>query len=366
VLSPAQALRYLKEMNGLIPNLSVVGIAGPGDPFAKPELTMETLELVNKAFPEMLLCVATNGFNLLPYVGRLSQYNVSHVTITVNAVDPEIGGKIYSWVRDGKCTRRGKEGAAQLLERQLLSIEALRSKGITVKINTIIIPGINDTHIHAVAKAVSEAGADIMNCIPLYPAADTEFEDMQPPSPESIAEIQKAAGQFMPLMRHCTRCRADAAGLLGEKLKDETVACLRKNSMTPLKSDENRPYVAVATREGMLVNQHLGEAAELWVYGHGEGKNILIAKRKLPLPGGGDNRWQELADTFKDCRLILAAGAGANPTKILDKNGIEVILMEGMVSEGLLAAFSDGDFSKLKIMWEGCGNACTGNGQGCG
>jgi len=88
VLSPAQGLRYLKEMKGKIPNLSVVGIAGPGDPFAKPEITMETLELVNAAFPEMLLCVATNGFNLLPYVGRLSKYNVSHVTITVNAVDP--------------------------------------------------------------------------------------------------------------------------------------------------------------------------------------------------------------------------------------------------------------------------------------
>ena len=27
---------------------------------------------------------------------------VSHVTITVNAVDPDIGAKIYRWVRDGE------------------------------------------------------------------------------------------------------------------------------------------------------------------------------------------------------------------------------------------------------------------------
>ena len=366
ILSPGQALNYLKEMKATVPNLSVAGIAGPGDPFALPEITMETLELVNGAFPEMLLCVATNGFNLLPYADRLSKFNVSHVTITVNAVDPEIGGKIYSWVRDGKCTRRGKEGAAQLIERQLLSIEALKAKGITVKINTIIIPGVNDSHIPAVAQAVSGAGADIMNCIPLYPAADTEFADILSPSQEDIIKIQKSAGKYMPLMLHCTRCRADAAGLLGQELKDDAVACLRKNSMLPLKPEENRPYVAVASKEGVLVNQHLGEATELRVYGNRNGENVLIEKRSVPLPGGGDSRWQELANILKDCRLLLAAGAGANPSKILDTQGIEVVLMEGMINEGLAASFGDGDFSRLKIMWEGCGSSCSGKGQGCG
>jgi nitrogen fixation protein NifB len=136
--------------------------------------------------------------------------------------------------------------------------------------------------------------------------------------------------------------------------------------MIPLKPEENRPYVAVATREGVLVNQHLGEATALWVYGKENGENVLIAKRNVPLPGAGDKRWEELSEILKDCRLLLAAGAGANPSKILDKNGIEVILMEGMISEGLSAAFGDGNFSRLKIMWEGCGSGCSGQGRGCG
>jgi len=157
---------YLREMKTKVPQLAVVGIAGPGDPFAQPELTMETLRLVNKEFPEMLLCVATNGFNILPYIAELSNFNVSHVTITVNAVDPDIGSQIYAWVRDGKCVRKGKEAASQLLERQMLAIGLLKEKGITVKINTIIIPGVNDAHIQQIAKAVSLAGADILNCIP--------------------------------------------------------------------------------------------------------------------------------------------------------------------------------------------------------
>jgi len=122
----------------------------------------------------------------------------------------------------------------------------------------------------------------------------------------------------------------------------------------------------VASRNGILVDQHLGEAAELWIYGVVNGYTVLIEKRKAPQPGAGENRWQELAGILKDCGLVLAAGAGARPSKALDKNGIEIVLMEGAVQEGLAAAFGDGNFSRLKIMWEGCDGGCAGKGRGCG
>src|ERR1019366_7526212 len=86
VLSPSQSLTYLGKAIEKLPNLSVVGIAGPGDPFASPEEVLETLQLVRRQYPEMLLCVATNGLNIAPYVDRLAELQVSHVTITVNAI----------------------------------------------------------------------------------------------------------------------------------------------------------------------------------------------------------------------------------------------------------------------------------------
>jgi len=366
VLSPWQALNYLKEMKAKVPRLAVVGIAGPGDPFAEPELTMQTLRLVNKDFPEMLLCVATNGFNILPYITELSNYNVSHVTITINAVDPEVGSRIYAWVRDGKCVRQGKEAAAQLLERQMLAIGLLKERDIVVKINTIIIPCVNDTHIPLVAKAVSRAGADILNCIPLLPSADTEFADKSAPTPECIAEIQKNARQYMPLMKHCTRCRADAVGLLGAAQKEEFIGCLRKNSLMPLDPSQNRPYVAVASREGVLINQHLGEAEALSIYRENNGKFELVEMRKTPDPGSGNERWFELSKILKDCRVILASGAGPSPTQVLQKQGIKVLLMEALIDEGLKAVFYGGDIAKLQVPWKGCGSTCSGTGGGCG
>ena len=115
VLLPKQAVNYLHQALKVMPELKVVGIAGPGDPFATPEETLETLHLVREQYPEMLLCVATNGLNLEPYIAELARLQVSHVTLTVNAVDPAIGAEIYAWLRDGRTIYRGEAAASHLL-----------------------------------------------------------------------------------------------------------------------------------------------------------------------------------------------------------------------------------------------------------
>jgi nitrogen fixation protein NifB len=72
----------------------------------------------------------------------------------------------------------------------------------------------------------------------------------------------------MPQMSHCQRCRADAAGLIGQAT-DQAVMALLREATSPRASVE-RPYVAVASREGIFVNQHLGETAalvDLWFTG---------------------------------------------------------------------------------------------------
>ena len=110
VLSPGQAMTYLDFVLEEVKNISVVGIAGPGDPFANPKETMKTLRLVREKYPEMICCLATNGLGIGPYIDELADINVSHVTITVNALDPEIGSQIYSFVRHGKKVLTPKEG----------------------------------------------------------------------------------------------------------------------------------------------------------------------------------------------------------------------------------------------------------------
>jgi len=366
VLSPYQALAYLEKVLTVNRKISVVGIAGPGDPFANPEETCLTLRLVREKYPEILLCVATNGLNVLPYVDEITKIKVSHVSITINAVDPKVGEKIYAWARDGKNIYRGIGAAQLLLERQLEAIKALKDNGIAVKINSIIIPGINVAHIKEIAKLVAEYGADIINPIPLYAIKGTAFEDAEAVSVESIFQIRKDVVEFLTVMSHCGRCRADAVGLLSEELTQAEISLLQSSAALPLIPQEARPFVAAASREGVLVNSHLGETERVYVYKQDGDEYVLVDVRKTPCPGGGNQRWMDLATMLSDCQAILVAKAGRSPRELLNKTGIKVIEMQGVIEEGLRVVFGGGQMpDSLKPLPCDCASSELGKGCGC-
>jgi nitrogen fixation protein NifB len=367
VLSPAQACRYMEKILAYEPRIAVAGIAGPGDPFANPKETIETLRLVKDKFPHMLLCLSTNGLAIADYLDEVAEIGVSHVTITVNAVDPRIGQKIYSWVRDGKVIYRGLQGAELLLSRQIAAVEGLKERGVTVKVNTIVVPGVNDGHIEEVAKEMALLGVDIHNCMPMYPNRDTPFENIEEPGRELIDAVREKAGRYLPQMLHCTRCRADAAGLLGKSenglIRDFMARC------TALSSDPaERPYVAVATMEGVLVNQHLGEAYKLQIWSKTEDRFHCVDERLTPEPGGGNSRWTQLAEILKDCRAVLVAGIGDNPSKVLTSAGITPIQISGFIEAALAAVYSGRNLNEFKSRRKGScssGLSCPGSGEGC-
>ena len=76
VLLPEQALLYLRAVVEKIPETSVAGIAGPGDPFANVEQTLRTLELAGKEFPDMIFCLASNGLELAPHIDEIADLGV--------------------------------------------------------------------------------------------------------------------------------------------------------------------------------------------------------------------------------------------------------------------------------------------------
>lgn len=217
VLTPEEALAYLRRARAAAPNLTVVGIAGPGDPFADAERTLRTLELIHAEFPDLIFCLSSNGLELYDHIPRLKELNVTHVTVTVNALDSEVGAKIYAWVRYKGHLFCGEQGAALLINEQLRSVAALKKAGMIVKINTILIPGVNDNRIEEVVVKMKELGADIVNCVPLLlaPGSAYEAEHRSEPDHEMLERARSVIRAHLPVMAHCRRCRADAAGLLG-------------------------------------------------------------------------------------------------------------------------------------------------------
>lgn len=373
VLSPGQALVYLNHIMARRSDIAVVGIAGPGDPFANPQETMETFRLVRAAYPKMILCLSTNGLGLTEaHIRELAQLQVSHVTLTINAVDPVIGGKVYAWARHDKHIYRQERAGALMIAKQLAALRMIKAHGMIAKVNAIIIPGINAEHLPEIAKTVAEAGADIMNCIPLLPTADTAFADYPEPDAKMRFGVRYKCGAYLNQMTHCARCRADAIGKLSEPMDEDIHALIQRCARLPLNPAEQRPYVAVASREGMLVNQHLGEARRFYVFGkdpEDPEEFALVDTRSAPEPGGRESRWEALASTLSDCSAILVNAAGSTPKQVLSKAGIRCIEMAGLIEMGLIHSFHGGPLpTAAQRQFEGCGHgvSCGGDGTGCG
>jgi nitrogen fixation protein NifB len=216
VLSPREAVQLVRDVIDKFTYVKVVGIAGPGEPLANEE-TFETLRLVQEEFPNLIKCISTNGLLLPEKVDLLADLDVGNVTVTANAVDPEIGSEIYAWVEWKGEKIRGREGAEILIANQLKGVEMAVERNMFVKINCVYIPGINDEHIPKIAKTYGEMGAYTFNVIPLIP--QYKFAGITPPTLVEKREMQDRCAEYIKQMRHCQRCRADAIGLLGQDVQ---------------------------------------------------------------------------------------------------------------------------------------------------
>ncbi|MBQ7738624.1 MAG: radical SAM protein [Desulfovibrionaceae bacterium] len=229
LITPKEAVDVVGKILQSNLNVSVVGIAGPGDPLANPNQTFETFRLIRAAYPDLLLCLSTNGLALPNYADEILDLGITHLTVTVNAIDPVIASQIYAYVTTSAGRLCGIDAAKYLLECQEEGVRRL-STSLTIKVNTVVISGLNDSHIPAIAAQVSLWGAKMMNCIPLLPVAGTALAKFSPPNKADLHHWQHLAEQYLPQMRHCSRCRADAVGLLHDSSKictwqNEALSC---------------------------------------------------------------------------------------------------------------------------------------------
>ena len=194
VLTPEEAAHKALVVGGKIPQMTVLGIAGPGDPLANPKQTFRTFELVADKAPDIKLCLSSNGLMRPEYIDRIKELNIDHVTLTINMVDPEIGAKIYPWVRYNRKRYKGIEGVKILHEKQMESLDALREADILCKVNSVMIPGINDEHLVEVNRVIQSKGAFLHNIMPLISAPEhgTHFglTGQRGPTPKELKTLQ--------------------------------------------------------------------------------------------------------------------------------------------------------------------------------
>jgi nitrogen fixation protein NifB len=369
LLTPDQAVKKTMAVAATIPQMTVLGIAGPGDPLANPERTFETFRRLSQDAPDIKLCVSTNGLALPESVEELAKHNIDHVTITINCVDPEIGAQIYPWIFWENRRIKGRKAAKILIDQQQKGLEMLVAKGILVKVNSVMIPGVNDKHLAEVSRIVKAKGAFLHNVMPLIAEAEhgTFYGVMgqRGPTALELQELQDECAGDMNMMRHCRQCRADAVGLLGEDRGEEFTldkietmeidyqAAMEKrkvihqaieaemNSKRAAKSESaakhaeeerltTRPVLmAVATSGQGVINQHFGHAKEFLIYEASPDGVRFISHRKTELYcsgdetcGDGESVLQRTIRTLEGCETVLCSKIGFEPWEMLEQAGI--------------------------------------------
>jgi len=372
VLTAAQAVKKTLAVAAVIPQMSVLGIAGPGDALANPERTFATFAELSERAPDLKLCLSTNGLMLPQYVEQIAAYHVDHVTITINCIDPDIGAHIYPWIFWNHRRVSGREASEILIAQQQKGLELLVARGILVKINSVLIPGINDQHLKEVSRVVRAKGAFLHNVMPLIsdPAHGTHFglTGQRGPTPDELKALQDDCAGDMNMMRHCQQCRADAVGMLGEdrgaeftleKVEamqiDEHAAMDRRIALRAAINAElaekraarhaasaqvialHRPAppegravrMAVASSTGEHIDTHFGHAKAFHIVEVSANGVQSLGSRAAAQYCGGEDDCGEAEQTLSrtlaalaDCEVVLCSRIGIEPWGKLEAAGI--------------------------------------------
>jgi nitrogen fixation protein NifB len=226
IISPTEAVDLVDRVVRNLPAIRVVGIAGPGDPLAN-EATFETLNLINRKFPALTKCLSTNGLLLPDRLDSLLDAGLDTLTVTMNALRPWVGAQIYSRAEYGGRIYTGEEAARLLFFNQITGIKKAIRSGLRVKVNSVLVPGINDQEMPELAALLEGTGVSLMNIMPLIPRGEMAHFKSVPL--ETLEMVRERCSKYIPQSRHCKQCRADAIGIPG--LEKRKSPCLSGNNL---------------------------------------------------------------------------------------------------------------------------------------
>ncbi|PWJ47537.1 nitrogenase component 1 [Faecalicatena contorta] len=334
ILTPAEALERYKAVKAKMPNLTVAGIAGPGDSLAGnyPEVK-KTLELIREYDPDVTFCLSTNGLMLPLYAEELVKLGVSHVTVTMSAVDPSISAEIYKYIDYLGKRYEGEAAGAIMVSNQLSGLRILLAHGIICKVNIVTLKGINEGHIPQVVQTCKDIGCYITNIMQLIPVEGSVFENLPMVSNKEIQNLRNNCNGIMRQMFHCKQCRADAVGTLDNDLSVDLEKLSKKGSTEEEKKEQDKTLkFAIASKSGVYVDMHFGHVEKFYIYQYENGDLRFIENRNVEKYctgveecGDTENKITQIISVLHDCDGVIAMRIGEAPKTRLKEKGIQAI-----------------------------------------
>lgn len=194
-MTPRQAINWAISSINKNSGIKFIKITGPGEPLFNHQ-TFEVLKRLNFELPGFSYGISTNGLLLEEKIKELVQLNVKHVEVSINTFSKDLALKLYSRViKDNNIIMNSRHLAEMMLDSQIKGVKACIENGISVKINTICFPGINDEEILSIAEKCKEMGVTSFCLISGYP--NGKFIRQRSPSLPEMIEMQKELSKII-------------------------------------------------------------------------------------------------------------------------------------------------------------------------
>ncbi|GBE40181.1 MAG TPA: dinitrogenase iron-molybdenum cofactor biosynthesis protein [Nitrospirae bacterium] len=98
--------------------------------------------------------------------------------------------------------------------------------------------------------------------------------------------------------------------------------------------------IAIATTDGLTVNEHFGKAKKFFIYDATSEKLDLLTEREVEPYATGQKdhtfdkvRFQEVAKVLEGCEKVFITKIGDEPAAALKAMGIEPVVYEGAIKD---------------------------------
>lgn len=214
LIAVSEVKNYIEQSLQEHPEITIAGIAGPAEPMADLDLFYNVYSTIKKYFPQLKLCLATNGLLLADNIKLVKELEINFITVTINSLNIKTIQQIYQWVEYRNTKYNEDEAAKILLEKHVKALESLNKFNIQHKINSVYIPDLNYRDIIELAQYLQSLKTSFLNIIPLKPVQGSKFFAKKNNNTHDIENLRRLCSQYINILQHCRLCRSDAKGFV--------------------------------------------------------------------------------------------------------------------------------------------------------
>ncbi len=101
-----------------------------------------------------------------------------------------------------------------IIEKQFNGIRKVLDAGLFVKVNTVLIPGMNDQYMTELALHLRGTGVKLMNIMPLIPSG--KMKNIRAPTCDELIKARQNCEEIIPQFYLRKQCRADMMFIPGD------------------------------------------------------------------------------------------------------------------------------------------------------